>query len=499
MQEQLDLVTRSLDLLERLASGLGATTYEDALDATTLVTSAARIQDLDFNLLTAFRDAGNRVEIELSQGEWEARVLSTSTTSFEVSVQGPWEDAFADSNAIQAARIAAETNNAGVFLQSSNGMLADIRLTLLNDHLATGAHWLRTVDVLQMLVTRDTWLGFFSLLFETTHPSRLVLQNAGTSSISAGGLVVHGPDVFPDLPTESSAEQVEAYRKAWLRGSRETAPSPTWTVPVRTDGLDDVSSILRGTTELLCWLWLASEAELGTAPIRARFEGMRPVEFDLELGDATDSQDPIALWEWATSTTDPARQEAIQQAVSLSIRDERDLREGSIPVLRTARYLLRISQQGIIAEALATRRTAREAAFTVARGSAEAARSALRKIFDRIVVQLGAAGGVLLANHQALIDRDAALLLLSAILILVAFTALGAYVIDYPGVDKALDAFNKDLDHYRDALPDEDLADIRNMESLVDARSQVRRTRFAAGILLATAGIATIVSLCVVV
>lgn len=495
MQDQLAQITQSLELLEQFASEFGTPVFEDSLNTTTVVASGEPMQNLDFDKIRRFIGSGNRVEIALRAGDWEARVLSTSSSSFDVSAQGPWEDALPDPGAIQIAKVAAEGNNAETFLQSAGRISGEVRLTLLNDPLLAGLHWIRTEDALHSLIARDSWFGFLSLVADSGQPTRFVIQDAGNSSIVAGGLVVHGPDVYPELSPWSLTDDAASYRQTWLRGSRENAPPPTWTVPTRNEGLNDVVDILQGATGLLCWLWLATEAKVET-PIRARFEGMRPVEIDLDLGGVTDSLEAVTLWEWATSTTDPARREAVQQAVSLSIRDERDLSQGFRPVLRTARYLLRISQQGLIAEALATRRTAREAAFAVARDSAEAARSALRKTFDRIIIQLGTAGGVLLANHQALIDQAATRALLTAILILIGFTALGAFIIDYPSVARALVAFDRDLDHYRDALPDEDLTDIRNMASLTDATSQIQRSRTAAGVLLAVAGIAVVIALC---
>jgi hypothetical protein len=498
MQDRVAQMTKSLELLEQFAGEFGTSVFEDSLNATTLVASDVPMKNLDFDQIRRFIGSGNRVEIALREGDWEARVLSTSTSSFDVSVQGPWEDAFPDPGSIQIAKVAADSDNAETLLQSAGEINGDVRLALLNDPFVAGMHWIRTQDAFHSLIKRDSWFGFLSLIADANQPTRLVIQDAGDSSIVAGGLTVHGPDVYPGLPAWSLTDDAASYRQTWLRGSREKATPPTWTVLTSTEGLNNVVDVLEGATGLLCWLWLAAEAKVETAPIRARFEGMRPVEIDLELGAETDSLEAVTLWEWATSTTDPARREAVQQAVSLSIRDERDLAQGFRPVLRTARYLLRISQQGIIAEALATRRTARDAAFTLARDSAEAARSALRKTFDRIILQVGAAGGVLLANHQALIDQAATEALLAAILVLISITALGAFIIDYPSVARAMVAFDIDLDHYRDALPDEDLADIRNMASLSDAKSQIHRSRIASGVLLAIAGIVVVIALCAV-
>lgn len=365
MRERVLEITESVALLEFFASEFGTTDFEDSLNATSLVGSTAPVANLDFQQIRRFSGSGNRVEITLREGDWEARVISTSPSSFDVTVQGPWEDAFPDPGSIQVAKVAAEGDNAESFLQSAGGITGEVRLTLLNDPVHSGMHWIRTQEALPSLVTRNSWFGFLSLLADSPEPTRLVIQNAGDSWIAAGGLLVHGPDVHPALPTWSLSDDAVAYRQTWLRGSREKAPPPTWTSPTSNDGLNDVVALLEGATGLLVWLWLATEAKVEGAPIRARFEGMRPVEIDLELGATIQPLEAVALWEWATSTTDPARREAIQQAVSLSIRDEKDLARGFTPVLRTARYLLRISQQGIIAEALATRRTVREAAFAV--------------------------------------------------------------------------------------------------------------------------------------
>lgn len=496
MQEDVDAIDRSLRLLEAIQAGFETATFEDQLNATALV-GRGSISDLAVDSLITFVESGNRAEIQIRQGEWDGRVLSASPTTFDISAEGPWEDAFPDAAAISEGKRAVEAQDLRAFLTSIGHLDAAYRLTLLNDRAKSGFQWLRKVAVIQELIARDTWLGFIKLLFSPSVPQRLVVHDAGSAVISAAGLSLHGPDVFPGI-VQPPGNHGEDYARAWLRADQLGAPPPRWIDPIESDGLEDIEQLLHGISACLCWLWLAVNAEVHDSEVVARFEGLRPVELPVELNPTTDSDDALALWEWSTSSTDALRRESVQQAISLSIRDARDLIDGFGPVLRTARYLLRISQQGIVAEALATRRTAREAAMAIARESGDAARSSVRKAFDRVLLQLGAAVGILLANREALLDKSTATWLLIAVLVFAAITAIATFTIEFPSVTHGLKAFELDLQHYRDTLPEEDLSHIREMATLTDARNQVRRSRTAALILIVKAALAASASLFVV-
>lgn len=280
------------------------------------------------------------------------------------------------------------------------------------------------------------------------------------------------------------------YVQVWLREERADLPSPSNFLVTDHVGLESIAEATNDLAFALTWLWLAADIESGTDGIPvARFEGARLVQVEIPLGLGTEAAEAIALWDWAVESPAASRREALQQAISLAVQKDGDLPGASGPILRTAKYLLRISEQGLVAEALAARRAARDAATKAAQSAADTSRDVARKTADRMVIQLGAAAGVLLANRQALITESTALLLLWLVLGLLGVTSVVAFFVELKGAREALDAVGTDLEMYRETLTDDDIVTIRNMHVVGDSRIQLARATRIVYWLLATAAL----------
>jgi hypothetical protein len=213
--------------------------------------------------------------------------------------------------------------------------------------------------------------------------------------------VIHGPDANAEESVPRSDADATAYAGVWLTDDRADFPTPRALSPITIDGLEEVGRLLIGLAWALCWAWLALEIRTDAHGVTtASFQGARAVDVTLQAEPRDQVRPELALWTWAISTTDSRRREALQQAISLAVRRPEDLTDAAVPVQRTARYLLQITEQGLFTEALATRRSIREAAMSLGRTTGDAARTATRSTFDRALLQVGAGFGLLLATES---------------------------------------------------------------------------------------------------
>jgi hypothetical protein len=246
------------------------------------------------------------------------------------------------------------------------------------------------------------------------------------------------------------------------------------------DGLGEVAGLLTGLAWALCWAWLALELRTDTGgTVIASFQGARTVEVALRVEPRVQAAPELALWAWAISSVDSRRREALQQAVSLGVRRTEDLVDAAVPVQRTARYLLHVIEQGLFTEALTTRRSIREAALGLARATGDATRSAARSTFDRALVQVAAAVGLVIANRANAISMGTTVVLLLAVLALLGANAWSVFSYEFPTVARMVAAFRADIDAYREVLTPEDLREIKALPSLAGAEDDLTRARQA--------------------
>jgi hypothetical protein len=358
----------------------------------------------------------------------------------------------------------------------------------------SGFHWFRTTDAITRHIGQHTWLGLISGLFSTASPHRLVVQDAEGDVLIAKDIVVHGPEGSPPDPPGSDESTSREYSETWLGDDRSRLPTPVGVFPRQVHGMPQIASMFLSIAHGLSWVWLASAATARPDAVALRFEGVPDLEFDVtQLLAPDNAAEAVRLWEWCVASTDPARREAFQQAVSLVVREPAFLQQAGERVLRTAKYLLRLAKQGSMAEALAARRAARQAAIDAARASADTSRSASRAVVDRVLTQLVGGFGLLLANQAGLINATVAGWLLVALFGLTMATAVVAFAFEYPAARASLEAFEEDLEGYSDTLIAEDISYVKGMKTVAVARTQLSRARWISAAFLVVAAVALVV------
>ena len=184
----------------------------------------------------------------------------------------------------------------------------------------------------------------------------------------------------------------------------------------------------------------------------------------------TDSAtDALALWDWATQTTDPVRSETLLRTISLAVDTPNELMGAGRAILVSATSVLEVALRSRVAEAVAARGAARDAAMSASRAAADDARAAAAKSFDRVVVQAAAVAGLLLANEKDAIEPAVTRSLLLLVATLLLTLAVIVLVVDFPSARASLAAFKVDLKQYRDILTEGDVHELREMESLRNA------------------------------
>jgi hypothetical protein len=234
---------------------------------------------------------------------------------------------------------------------------------------------------------------------------------------------------------------------------------------------------MEATAHALVWVWLADEADL-VAPSspRIRFKGYRDIDIGLiELPESGAQGDWLSLWRWAVDTTDSLRREAIQRAISLAVQEARDLSGASAAVFRTARSLESLAKQGPIAEALATRRAAKEAVMALARASGDQVQAASRSLVDRVLALLAGGLAVVLAYQEDLVRKEVSLLLLGGMIVLGLVVAVITMFFEYPALRRSLAAVSSDLQTYRDTLVQEEIDALGRLAAVSSAQTTLNR------------------------
>jgi len=443
----------------------------DALDRTELrVQASARFADPKD--LDEFVSLGNSVEITLKKGAWSVRIDGRRPAGFTLVAEGPIEEAFDEAEQTRA-ESAIEDQDCGRILGVSGNMDATLLVTLINRPKESGIHWIRTTVALQRALS-ERWLGTLNEIFADQEQQVVLVQDAGASFLEASGLYVRGPEApsqaWGDSPWSSD---VKRYAAAYLADGRIPAPPPPAIAPAQSRGLVELERLLQRLASDLSWYWLAARVSDDAGVLTLRFDGARVVDIGLPPLLLDYEEAPLALWQWGVANPDPDRRQAIQQAASLAISEETDILSAARPVLRTAQSLYQLARQGAVAEALATRRTAREAAIAAARNAADAARTAAGKALERSGLQLAALAGILIAQNKQTLDAGAAARLSSGVLLLLLVTFIVSVTLDFPGASSILTSFDRDLKQYREALAETDLEAVRGMDSLRRAKRQV--------------------------
>ncbi|MDQ1398496.1 MAG: hypothetical protein QOK20_428 [Acidimicrobiaceae bacterium] len=437
--------------------------------------------------LRRFADGGHRFEIVGDRTSFSISISGSGRGAFVAVPDGTWSDAFDDPEVAAAAENAASADPAALLVLCAD-LDARFTLTVVHDAEAAGCHWLRTTAALTRLLEAPDWpavLGRF-----LSGPRVTVVGDGASAAVVCGSLVIRGPDSTVTSPVGGPDTGAAAFSGAafMVTDPRRGLPRPTQVAPVDHVGLDDAAQLLRGAGASLTWLWIGSSASIDPGPPRVRFQGALPLDVDLPARRSPDASAEMALWHWLADGDDTGRRDATQQAVVIVVRDADDLPGAAPRVLSAARFLHQAGQRGLLAEALAARWSARDAAASAARTAADTARSVARSTFDRVLVQIAGAAGLLVAARGGLLDRTVAIALACAIAALLLGTAFNALLFDYNSAQTAIDAFTTDLDVYGDALTPADIEEVRNMTALSDARQSLHRAKKATGWTVTVAG-----------
>lgn len=433
---------------------------------------------------------GHRLLIDLGVDDWSLRLEIIDGTVSVGHQAGEWFQPFPlGSDASDAEAEFLESRFDALANRCAEAVLqCTITATIRNLPTESGFHWIRSREnFLETVSTRGRWLNFCRQIYGAPEIRRLIVQDAGSDVLKTRGLVLHGPEVFPESPTKHPEGLVDIYRQQFLPDARVPTPERIASLPADAlvSDLTALSKWLDRVALALVWLWLAAKVDLGdpAEPILT-FEGWREVVVHInDLPPEEGLDEALALWRWSTASVDSVRREAVQQAISLSVSSASDLVDAANPTLRTARYLNRLASQGPVAEALASRRAAREAALASARSSASSVQQFTRSLVDRVLALLGGAFGVAIANQQALLDKKTAGLLLVGVATLALIVFMNAIGFEHSTATRQLQSLRKDIRAYRDTLVEDDIAAIENLATIRDADMTLRGATWILAIL----------------
>lgn len=441
------------------------------------VSGTVRAGDLDVAGLQDLAGSGCRVELQLEEGRLRIRAIAEGSQQFAVDASGEWADAAPDDGAASDAADAAVRNDLTTLVAALPDVTANITITLL----ANGAGertWVRVADAFVHEFERVGWFAFALLLAPLPGTAKhLVVLDADDSALIASGIAVHGPSTWPAI-----SPWTEAMSVAHQEGDpRAGAPPPTAVLPIESTGtrLVSIEAILESVAGALAWLWLADSAIVGGIDVAVRLAGNRPVEGNLRECPPGFAAPSVALWCWAAQSEQPARRQAVLQAVSLQVEQPSDLYPRATSIRETAEFLFSVSQSGLVQEALAARRGARDSAVAAGRSAADRARAASRSAVDRVLVVVAGGVGIVLANKGDLIKQPIAFGLLGLATALVLGAALLAFHVDLPGAARSVDLFKVELGRYSEVLAPRDIHAISELPSLVDGSAEVERARIA--------------------
>ena len=371
---------------------------------------------------------------------------------------------------------AKERGDARQVLQWFEDRELEAELAVVNDPARTGVRWIRAEANLRDKLERS-WLATLTSIFSRDRRETLVVGDAAGDALVAGDLRLCGPEAVGSPPAPSELTASGSSREWWKshRHGLSRLPIPEALVPTEESGefLRAVGPLMTGVAGALAWLWLAEEVDAAEDVPSVTFEGPRLARFDLAAGPREQVGDEIALWEWAMEERDPGRYYAVQKAVALAVFDSADLPHAARPALGTARTLLNALRQDQMAEAMATRRSVRDAAVAAGRAAAEAGRTAGAKSLERVIVQAAAAAGILIARSGDALSPSAATLLLLLVGALLIASGVIALAAEYPAAFGLLGSFRDDLSLYRDTLSEQDITAIEEMESLKGAQDAI--------------------------
>ncbi len=322
---------------------------------------AAATEDLDVQSLQSLAATGCRVELRIEDERLDVHALAEGSENFVVEASGEWTDAAQNEAAASVAAAAAVRNDLTALLGALPGVMASITITILG---TDSQSWVRVTSAFIDEFQRTGWFGFAQLLNPRPDVANHVLVLDGAdSAVIAEGVVVHGPGVWPS---------VAVWRGDTIHSEGDPlagAPPPTAVLPSETLGpvLVAVAEVLDVVAGALAWLWIADSASVTGSVVTIRLAGSRIIEGPLPGRPAVYAAPSVALWAWASLSSEPARRHAVLQAATLQAEEPKDLYNRAGSIFDTASFLFSLSQSGLVQEALAARRSARDSAVAAGR------------------------------------------------------------------------------------------------------------------------------------
>lgn len=363
------------------------------------------------------------------------------------------------------------------------GLLAGWRFTLTVSlkYARGGIGWIHDLDKLVESLSSSRWWSTLSQLTKVTSAGRATFVVDGLHP----GERIDTPMfcfVPPDDMASRSSDGLPA-QPGHIGQGRIDMPTPSALLPVDDESSLALSAALVGSSNAIAWVSLASAKEIATSSIEVLYQGVRDVRMDLTCPPSATYEQALSalrLWEWCSAGQDVMRFDAVQRAITLAATTADDLAEAAEAVLRTSRTLYEVAARGVIAEALSARRSGREAAANAARTAAAAGREAATKATERSLGMMAAAAGVVFATLSKVLDWRVAV----AALVILIFFLVGASVIalciDFRSATDGLEAFDSDLNAYRETLGSDDIASLKRLEVLKMAKRVVARSVVAA-------------------
>jgi hypothetical protein len=485
-------IDASLGVLDGLTSRLDSVERVTAINRIS-VQGECKLGSLSWNELTAFLNMGGRLSIHVISGSWQAWFNGAPHGGIAVVAQGEPYEAFG-ATVEGAASDAIASGDAPRLYALCAEFEGSVTLQVHTEAGNTGFHWFWSTSDLTTQLLRSDALSWVTTYFGMPEARRILIRDAASAFLIGPSLVVHGPETWPDSPQQPLlSPRVQQYRDAFLVGEARSIPPPTAVLVESAGNLEDIRRALLGWAHILCWRWMCTDlVYVGAPPVaHFRFDGARVNFIQLQHDSLDSANESVDLWTWATETADPERRAALLRAVTLAASVPADLIQCA-PIQNSATWLLGLSRQAALAEGFATRRAAREAALTAARAATEAATTATGRALDRMLIQVAAALGIVVAQYKDTLDHRTAARLLAVLVLLVVATGVLTVGVDLRAARRSLECFVRDLRVFRETLSTADIKEFATMDSVLEARYQIRRSQSVAVAVVAIVALALI-------
>ena len=430
----------------------------------------------DVSTLQQLAEGGCRVELTLEEGRLRVSAVAKGSRAFAIEAIGEWTEVAEDDQAATAAANASIRNDLAAMLLAVSAVNFKLKITVTGEEL--GHDWVRERRAFVKEYERIGWFGFAELIAPINNSlNNILILDARDNFVTAGDIVIFGPQA--EWPELSRSKEVRPEDRPGDPRSRTPLPSSLLPTNVFGSNLIDIKSILSTIAGNLVCVWLADTVSVDESRVTVRMEGNRPIQGPVAGCPLEFAASSVKLWNWTSVATQPGRRYAVLQAITLQIDDLKDLYSRSGSILDTAQFLFSIAQSGLVQEALAARRAARDAALQAGSSAGDQARASARSAVDRVLVVVGAAIGIVLANEGGLIDRPVAFSLLGLAAVLTIGALLMAFHLDLPGAEASVLMFKDDLGTRTEVLLPSDIESIRQLPSLRKGLEDVARARKA--------------------